>query len=186
MKTRCSMAVAGRFALLALVVSPALALAACADLWGFDDLTLAPDGASATATSDGGEGDVSSGEAGAAGDTSDSEAGSDSGLPEDDGAPSDGAGAGGDRGDSGDGGNPKDAASDGEANDGAAMARCQSICTSGCCDTEGICQQGTATDTCGTGGRACVNCSKTQSCPLPGIGPCCTSSACGCSATCGL
>jgi hypothetical protein len=176
MKTRSSTAVEARFVLAALLV----AVVACANVWGFEDLTVAPaDGAPATAVKDGGQdGEDATGAPGD--DATETDAGLDSSALQGADAETDGAGR-----DSGLGGS-KDAASDGAANDGAAVARCQAICTSGCCDAQGICQGGTATSVCGAGGAACVNCSKTQSCPLPGIGACCTSGACGCSATCGL
>ena len=64
--------------------------------------------------------------------------------------------------------------------DGAAAALCKEHCPTGCCDSNGICQQGTAAASCGTNGNAC------QACPScsPLEGACCTSSrACGCMVT---
>ena len=176
MKTRPRMAAAPRFGL---AVGLVAGLAACANVWGFDDLTAAsPDDASSSATNDGGD-DVSEGSVQA--DASDTDDGSDATLVDAQDAGPDGSGR-----DGGDAGRSSDAASDADANDGAAMARCMGICPTGCCDSQGTCQSGTAVSACGTGGKACMNCPVAEKCTIITTMSCCNSSACACATVCGL
>jgi hypothetical protein len=174
MKTRPRMAAAPRFGL---VVGLVAGLAACANVWGFDDLTAAsPDDASPIAT-DGGD-DVSEGSVQA--DASDMDGGSDATLVDVQDAGPDGSGR-----DGGDSGRSSDAASDADANDGAAMAWCMANCA-GCCDSQGTCQVGTAVSACGTGGKACLDCPVADKCTLITTTSCCNSNACACATVCGL
>jgi hypothetical protein len=129
-------------------VAPLIGLIACANVWGFQDLTTESDGGlpeAAAPTSDAPGDDAESSRDAA------QEA---SGEPEDsafldarDDARSRDAGA------------PK---ADGGANDGGddgAAAACRGICVTGCCDSNNICQAGTSTSACGSGGVACEACS---------------------------
>lgn len=153
-------------------VLPLLGVVACADVWGFSDLTggsdaLAPDAAmTQEGAVDGTEGGMESGPDSAqeedepSGDLPDAreerevgEAG-EGGMTVRDGAPVDGG------------------------NDAAA---CKAICTMGCCDSQGLCWPGTATAHCGTNGNACEACSG-AGCTLA-TGCCTTKQACGCQLT---
>ena len=175
MKTRPRTPAAARFGL---VVGLAAGLAACANVWGFDDLTTAsPDDASSIATKDGAD-DVSEGSVQA--EASDTDDGSDATLVDAQAAGPDGSGR-----DGGDAGRSSDAASDADANDGAAMASCAANCP-GCCDSQGTCQKGTAVSACGTGGKACLDCPVADKCTLLTTSSCCNSSACACATICGL
>jgi hypothetical protein len=63
--------------------------------------------------------------------------------------------------------------------DGSAAAQCKAICSSGCCDSQGKCRTTTSTAYCGNSGNACETCS-TSGCTLS-LGACCTSKqTCGC------
>jgi hypothetical protein len=56
---------------------------------------------------------------------------------------------------------------DGGAADATARSSCNgSTCSSGCCDSNGVCQPGAVTNACGTSGHACRDCAATsfQSC----------------------
>jgi hypothetical protein len=159
-----------------LVVGLAAGLTACANVWGFDDLTSgSPDDASSTATKDESD-DASEGSVQA--EASDTDDGSDATLADVQDAGPDGSGR-----DGGDAGRASDAASDADADDGAAVARCMGICPMGCCDSQGICQKGTAVSACGTGGKACVDCPK---CTVITTSICCNNNACACATVCGL
>jgi hypothetical protein len=161
-------------------IAPLLGVAACANVWGFDDLTLALDGGSrdATTASDalvgaadsGGDAEVDAGDDGYDSvDAGDSSYASDAPAVSD--APSYGEG--------GEGGGPNDGAVKDAGGDGAAAAACKKICPMGCCDPAGRCLGGTATSACGTGGNACEAC-PASACTL--ASPCCgaTSQQCGC------
>jgi hypothetical protein len=178
MKRRPRMAAAPRFGL---VVGLAAGLSACANVWGFDDLTTpSPDDASPIPTKDGGDG-VSEGSAQA--DSSDTDDGSDATLVDVQDAGPDGSDGRGGL-DAGDGARSSDAASDADADDGAAMAQCMTIC-GGCCDSQGICQKGTAVSACGTGGKACLDCPVADKCTVLTTS-CCNNNACACATVCGL
>jgi hypothetical protein len=141
----------------------ALAVGGCADIWGFDDLTLAPDsGFDATAAE--------------AGTSSGGESGTGDGEVEQDASPADANGLEASLLDSGIDG-ALDASDAGALEDGAPT--CASIC-SGCCDAMGRCVTSTSTSACGIHGAACATCT-TSSCP-PLAAACCgaTSGACGC------
>jgi hypothetical protein len=175
MKTRPRMRAAPRFGL---VVGLAAGLSACANVWGFDDLTPAsPDDASSIATMDGGD-DVSEGSVQA--EASDTDDGSDATLVDVRDAGADGRGR-----DGGDAARSSDAALDADADDGAAMARCMTRCA-GCCDSQGNCQKGTAVSACGTGGKACMDCPVADKCTILTTTSCCNSNACACATVCGL
>ena len=183
MKVSPSMTLAPRAAVrivLALVLVLALASApvGCASIWGFDDLTSAgPDGDTQIATEGGGPLDDGEAAAPADGGPAADDGPSDSSLSQvEDARPDSGR-------DAGDGGRPSDAALDADADDGAAMARCMTICA-GCCDSQGICQGGTTVSACGTGGSACLNCPVAKKCTILTPSSCCTSSACACATVC--
>jgi hypothetical protein len=175
-----------------------LCLAACADLWGFNDLTIPADAAPADgAPSDGAPVDVTAADQSTRGDSNVSasdgasedgaevedsseedagNSGSRDGGPVDDGGDS-GADSGGSQGDGGDAGHASDASD-------AAPSGCQQSCLSGCCSAQGQCQPGNVLGACGTGGRSCEDCSAAAfkgSCG--GVTtPCCTTQMCQCSA----
>jgi hypothetical protein len=143
----------------------ALVAGGCAEVWGFDDLTLGPD-AALDATSE----DASHAEAGVeAG--SGSDAADDAFVAEDS---SDGDAA------SADGSDAEASEASGPKGDGAPGGpTCASSCT-GCCDAMGKCQPSISATACGIAGAACVTC-PTTSCLL--LGACCgqTTGVCGCS-----
>jgi hypothetical protein len=147
-----------------------LGVVACADVWSFSDLE---EGGPPDASTDGNvvEGTESGADATADGAE---EAGDSSGeLPD--------AQEAGEAGEAGEAdGSPREGGVTDGGDDGAAAALCKAHCASGCCDSAGICQAGTATTACGTSGDAC------QACPTcsPLEGACCTSKqACGCLVT---
>lgn len=156
-------------------IAPLLGVAACANVWGFQDLTASdggpPDATSMTdapvAAQEAGAGDA---EADAADQEGDSHvAGED--------ARSDGP-----IGDAGDGGGVSregGPADGGNAGDSAAVALCETICTMGCCDSQGICHSTTTTKVCGPAGTACQDCS-THTCSVLTETPCCGTSGCAC------
>jgi hypothetical protein len=158
------------------IVPPLFGVVACANVWGFDDLTLAQDGGPSDATM------ASDDQA------TDSEGGGDDGST--DGAvenhDSD-ADAGDARiyGDGGEAGPIIDAGARDAGGDGAA-ATCEMICQ-GCCDSNNQCVVMMSPTACGMGGQACADCSKTVTCtPLVSV-QCCgaMTGQCGC-ATAGL
>jgi hypothetical protein len=143
-----------------------LGVAACADVWGFKDLTLGDGGAQdATTLSDA----PNSGSEGGEDAEVDSGQGADSG---------DGAADARAEGEGGEGGSAAHEGGAADAGDGGVTAAdCMSICTSGCCNSSNICVTASAT-ACGPPGQQCVDC-PTASCTL---GACCTSAGqCGCS-----
>lgn len=65
------------------------------------------------------------------------------------------------------------------AEDGGNAAACERVCA-GCCDSDGICQSGSALMVCGGNGTACADCTKKTNCPLAEA-PCCKGvGGCGC------
>jgi hypothetical protein len=176
MKTRSSFVkvTAGRAALVAAFGFNVLA---CANIFGFDDLTLNPDASTAPPAPDGGKG--------GGGDDAVADAETESSTPGDDAPETDDTGL-----DSseplfdatpdgnvvGDADTSRDAAGTrSDAGDGGLMAACMLIC-SGCCDSNAHCQGGSTTAVCGTGGQLC---SKCPSCG--GVDTvCCTKGVCGC------
>jgi len=181
MKTRASKATAPRRAFaIGFAFALVSSLVGCADIWGFDDLTRGPDSASDSASPAPTIEDGSMLDAGEADAPPDGSSQTDAAL---DSSPSDAADArvdasARDGGDGRDAGASNDAASDADADDGATMARCMAC--AGCCDSQGVCQGGTAVSACGTGGSACLNCPVAKKC-TPLMSSCCTSSiGCGC------
>jgi hypothetical protein len=138
----------------------ALGLAACANIWGMQELSAGDSGSDAETTPDhvtsGGE-DARDSEEDASGDADDAatlkEAAAEAGE--------------------------SDAGDDGAA----AMAACMAACPSGCCDTLAHCQGGTAASQCGGGGLACTSCYG-MSCPPFSPSMCCTSHQCTCATVC--
>jgi len=157
----------------AAALAPLFGLVACADLWGFDDLTRATDGGpqDATTADDGSAVGLEGGsdaEADGANEMADASADATNGRSED----------GGSRGEAG----VRDAGAPDAGDDGAA-AGCRTACPSGCCDAMNHCQQ-TSQTACGTGGAACVDCTADASCnPLVQVACCgATTGQCGCAA----
>jgi hypothetical protein len=146
-------------------------LAACASLWGFDDLKVG----------DAGVHEASDDSSMAAGDGE-----SDDATEADDAPAADDASLARDARSDANVGPVRDAARDGsgDASDApeADAATCTPVCT-GCCSAAGKCITTEAPTTCGNGGVACVDCTRTQTC-IVAYPPCCgaTSGACGCSA----
>jgi hypothetical protein len=171
-------------------LAPFAALAACADIWGFHDLTPPPDAAAfvvpdATTSIDvnpptqdaPGAADTSPAEDSANDDSGDEASAVD--APWDaiaDGTPGDADEASAPEGGPPEAGPPEASPSDGAAD---AIAECQSICA-GCCDTSGHCELGTSPTVCGVSGALCQSCAG-QSCIITSS-PCCKSNgSCGCS-----
>jgi hypothetical protein len=156
----------------AATLAPLFGLVACADLWGFDDLTLATDGGPQDGTTAddapavGPEG--SDAEADGANEMADASVDATNVRSED----------GGSRGDAG----VRDAGAPDAGDDGAA-AGCRAACPTGCCDAMNHCQPMSQT-ACGTGGAACVDCTADASCMVLAPVACCgaTTGQCGCAA----
>jgi hypothetical protein len=147
-----------------------LGVAACADVWGFKDLTLGDGGAQdATTVSDAPNPGSEGGE--------DAEADSGQGADSGDGA-ADAADAADARSEIGDGGPIADTGARDAGDDGASAA-CMSICMT-CCDSTNKCVKTSTVSACGMNGSACMVC---PSCGL-GSTTCCgtTSGQCGCAA----
>jgi hypothetical protein len=70
----------------------------------------------------------------------------------------DGAASGDDVSATGDDAAGDDAAGDDAAGDDSAVSACAATCTSGCCDSAGMCQAGTDDGVCGAGGATCADC----------------------------
>lgn len=150
-----------RGAALCLVVGVATSLAACANVWGFADLTEGD--ASAGATTTDASLDVSA-EVSASADV----AADDGAIPDDSESPADSASG--------------DAAATDAADASEAILLCPTHCPSGCCDVNGTCQNPSST-ACGTGGQQCVDCKETVTSCITGPACCGTKSGqCGCSA----
>jgi hypothetical protein len=156
-------------------IGAAACLAACASIWGFEDLRAGDGGAEVTKNDDATPLAEGGGATDDATEPVDTGAGEDASLAEDAKKDIDAS-------------RMRDAARDAssdapdasEVTDAAAFMKCVTICT-GCCDPAGTCISQPAVTTCGIGGVACVNCNKTQSCLFPA---CCgaTTGICGCSA----
>jgi hypothetical protein len=175
-------------------VAPLVTLAACGDIWGFQDLTPPPDAQfilpDATTSSDAAQPAPEASGTPEASDVDDGPAPSDDAPGDDAALTSDAADA------------TWDALSDATTigvdetsvpveaappeasppSDGAAdaIAACQAICA-GCCDTTGHCQNGDTATVCGNGGGLC------EDCPACGfaVTPCCKAvtsggGSCGC------
>ena len=156
-----------------MTVLPLLGVVACADVWGFSDLTEAPDAVARDATT--------AEEAAVGGAEGGTDSGPDGSLEED--------------GPSGELPDAREEREVGEADvgireggardggdDGAAATKCKPMCPMGCCDSQGICHTGNTTASCGTNGNACEACSGTGCTALTSA--CCTSKqACGCMLT---
>jgi hypothetical protein len=151
----------------------AVCLAACANIWGFQDLK---EGDAAVEIPTDAPSPAEAGEAGDATEPADTSAGDDATLADDASSHKDASPA-------------RDAAHDAsdasDANlvvDATAFQLCQKIC-GGCCDPSGTCVSQATTAACGKGGVACVDCTMTQSCVIA-YAPCCgpTTSTCGCAA----
>jgi len=154
-----------------IALTPLLGVVACANVWGFDDLTsrdggpqdattrvdaFAPPVESGPDAADDGVGDV----ADSSGDASDAM----------------GTGEGGEGGESdatAREGGPGDA-----GNDGATAAECKASCQTGCCDANNHCQAGSTPSICGSSGGACQDCSSHSCGTLQAT--CCVSGACAC------
>jgi hypothetical protein len=159
-------------------VGAAVCLAACATVWGFQDLKAGDadaevaEGDDSTPVADGGKeiGDVT--------EPGDTGAGDDASLGEDVKSTMDAGRA---RDAANDASNALDAS---EASDAVALMKCMAagVCE-GCCDPSGKCITQQSASACGMGGIACVNCNKTVTNCITGPA-CCgtTSGTCGCSA----
>ena len=158
------------------VVAPLLGVVACANIWGFEDLTLSPPDAAlqdATMPSDA-PGTVS-------------EAGGDAEVD----AFAEGDVFGGDAADArvygeggmGDGGHPGEGGAK-DAGDDAAIPYCKANCPMGCCDSTGHCVTILSPRACGTAGATCVDCTTTTGATCTAVTPACcgsTTGQCGCS-----
>jgi hypothetical protein len=150
-------------------VWPLLGVVACADVWGFSDLTAsdaaAPDAATPQeAAVDGTEGGMDSGP-----DSAQREDESSADLPD--------AREERDLGEAGEGG--MTVRESGSEDGGDAAADCnRTNCPTGCCDSLGKCWPTSTTAHCGTNGNACEACTA-SACTLASA--CCTSKGtCGC------
>ena len=151
-----------------MAIAPLVGIVACANIWGFDDLTLGPDSGSEDATTSNAPEAGGDAEADAVGVRNDSggEA-ADAHVSGEDGEAGEAEAAA-----------AREAGARDAGGDGAAAAQCKAICKTGCCDSSGFCQAGTLASACGGGGAACATCSG----PCPLGPPCCvaTSKQCGC------
>ncbi len=154
----------------------AVCLAACASIWGFQDLKAGDAGVDVAESDDANPLAEGGGDTDDASEPGDAGGGDDASLAEDVKSDMDARAT-------------RDAARDAssalDAADGAdavAFMTCMDHC-GGCCDPAGKCVTTPSTTTCGMGGVACDNCSKTQTCPFAST-PCCgaTTGICGCSA----
>jgi hypothetical protein len=137
-------------------------LVGCADVWGFQELTMASDSGQ-DATADGGSAGPAPGVADGADAELREDAIDDADGPERDRSDGEGGAARPDAGDAASPGNP---------------VPCRQTC-GGCCDTNGNCLGGRSLTACGGSGMTCVDCSTT-SCPVLD-GPCCAGGGgCGC------
>jgi hypothetical protein len=153
------------------LVAPLLGVVACANVWGFDDLTLAQDGGTSDATTPSDDqATISEGGGG--------EDGEADGTAGDDAFRGDAADAADGRGEGGEGGSIRagDAGDGGDA--GLLTAYCAGHCA-GCCDSNGQCVNKVTITACGMGGAMCVDC---PACSGLGASPCCgtTTGQCGC------
>jgi hypothetical protein len=155
-----------------MTVLPLLGVVACADVWGFSDLTEGPD-AVARDSPTAGDSPVSAFEAGGDAEADVFALGADSGS---DAADARSYGEGGEE----EGVRPAEGGAKDAGDDGAA-ATCKATC-SGCCNSANHCVAPPTATACGNGGEACVDC---PACTL--ATPCCgaNSGKCGC-ATAGL
>jgi hypothetical protein len=155
----------------------AVCLAACASIWGFQDLKDGDAAVDADAKRIDAEPSVADGS-----ETSDATQPADSATGDDEVSLVEDVKS------SKDASPMRDAAHDGPSaspdgsgvNDATAFMKCVTIC-SGCCDPSGRCvamaQQ--SQSVCGTGGNACADCTADKTCPLTEA-PCCGSNGCGC------
>ena len=157
-------------------IGAAACLAACANVWGFEDLNVGDASAGIAASDD-------ASRAGGDGESDD--------ATEADGALADDASVARDARSDGNVGPLRDAGragskngSDASETDATALTTCKATCSDGCCTAAGKCITTEATNTCGKGGAACVDCTMTQTCLAVAYAPCCdtTSGACGCAA----
>ncbi len=152
------------FWIAALPLPGLLGVVACANVWGFSDLT---EGGVDTGAQDATTPEAADEEA---------DTGSDGLLPGDDSAAAPDVRAEDAASEAGEGGpSPREAGAGDGGNDGAAAAMCKSICSSGCCDAQGMCRTTLSAAYCGANGDPC------QACGSCTLGACCTSSGtCGC------
>jgi hypothetical protein len=158
-----------------MAVVPLFGVVACADVWGFSDLTggdaVAPDattpqgaidapgaGMDSSAPDSAQSGDESSGELPDSREQREVSEAGDGGMTVREGGP-------------GDGGND------------AAVAACKAICPMGCCDSTGHCVTALSARACGAAGAQCVDCTTTAATCTPLTPACCgsTTGQCGCS-----
>jgi hypothetical protein len=160
-------------------IAPLLGVAACADVWGFQDLTASDGGPpDATSMNDARSGAPESGAGDAEADAAEEEGDSGQEVGED--ARSDGEA--GKAGDSGGVSREGGLSDGGDGGDGAAVIACEGVCM-GCCDAQGICHTTTSTTVCGASGTACQDCTTpAHKCTVIGESPCCGTSGCGCAA----
>jgi hypothetical protein len=151
-------------------------LAACASIWGFQDLKAGDAGVDVAESDDANPVAEGGGEAGDATEPGDTGGGDDASLAQDVESDMDARAV---RDAARDASNALDAAAGGDA---VAFMKCMAIC-SGCCDPAGTCVTKPSTTACGVKGVACDNCSMTQTCPFAST-LCCgaTSGICGCAA----
>jgi hypothetical protein len=148
-----------------LAVASMIGAAACADVWGFKDLTEGDGGTDATAP----PADDGNDEPGV--DLTDAE-GADTGVSLDAGDTLTDDGASGEAGD----------AAIGDGGDAAAQLACLTSCVSGCCDAAGKCQKGTSTAACGSPGHVCAVCNA--NCGFVTSNCCNSSQTCTCATVC--
>jgi hypothetical protein len=152
-----------------------ISVTSCANLWGFDDLTLGADASRPAPEAGAGAETGLSGDDGPAGDATGVEDATLDAMTVDDDADlgADGSGEGGPDVDAS---GTKDAGTKDATADGAPPITCNKSTCSGCCDVNGKCQLGTSTAVCGANGAACAACTCTG-----GItSPCCSAGACSC------
>ena len=135
------------------VVAPLLGAVACANVWGFDDLTLAQDGGPPDATTPGDE-QILPSEGGGGGDAE-----ADALDERDSGGDAADARIHGDAGE--DGSRISDTGARDARDDGAAAA-CKALCST-CCDSTNHCVP-EGTGSCGIGGGTCVDCVDAMPC----------------------
>jgi hypothetical protein len=159
-----------------MTVLPLVGVVACADVWGFSDLTEAPDAVARDATAaeeaavGGAEGGTDSGPDGSL--EGDGPSGERPDAQDETGE----AGKAGEAGRIPEGGT-KDAPDDG------AIAYCKANCLAGCCDSAGNCLTALSPRACGTAGATCVDCTTTETTCTALTPACCgsTTRQCGCS-----
>jgi hypothetical protein len=153
-----------RTAPLWLAVASMIGGAACADVWGFKDLSEGDGGTDATATPADANDEPSVGLTDAGASDADDSLDAEDAVAE----------------------GSSDEAGDGALGDGgdaaALVAACLTSCAIGCCDSAGKCQKGTSTSACGSPGHVCAVCNA--NCGFVTSNCCNSSQNCTCATVC--